>query len=107
MGSPLIVSVGNYVIVANKRSVSPPFAVRASILCKVDAVHLFRSSAEQNRIRLDLQELSDYAFYDPQHLDRVLSPRLVRRVSTAVTARRTDQLVYAEHAAPRTLPMLA
>lgn len=49
------------------------------------------------RIRLEPDELTDWAFHAPGLIGPLLIPRLARRVSAAITARSTGQTAYLEH----------
>jgi 8-oxo-dGTP diphosphatase len=51
----------------------------------------------RTRIRLDLAELAEYAFFDTVALDHVLIPRLARRLLAAIEAREHGNVVYLEH----------
>lgn len=50
-----------------------------------------------DRIRLDMAEIERYAYVDPAMLAGHLAPRLARRVSEALDARRQRQTRYLEH----------
>ena len=52
---------------------------------------------DQAQIRLCAEEITSYAFYDPAELDRVVMPRLARRILLAIEAHRMRQTWYAEH----------
>jgi ADP-ribose pyrophosphatase YjhB (NUDIX family) len=63
------------------------------------------SDDAKDRLQLNTGELTDWAFYHPYEASSLLTPRLARRLTVAVEARRTGQFVYAEHGKPlRTLP---
>lgn len=58
-------------------------------------------SAEQvSAIRVDGEEISEFAFCDPGDLDDLLISRLARRVRAAISARSASRAVYLEHGVP-------
>ena len=48
-------------------------------------------------IRVDNVEISEYAYHDRSDLDRLLIPRLARRLHAAIDARAKAATVYLEH----------
>src|ERR1051326_6379323 len=51
----------------------------------------------RNHIELDPAEIAGYAFHDPELVDRLLIPRLARRVKAAIEARSQATTLYLEH----------
>ncbi len=54
-------------------------------------------------IRLQADEIAEYAFRDVGALDEFLVPRLVRRITVAAVARSNGQTVYLEHGYRQTM----
>lgn len=52
---------------------------------------------ERVRIRLDPAELTTHGFHEPIALNRLLTPRLARRIHAAVEAHRHGRIAYLEH----------
>lgn len=57
------------------------------------------SGEDRSAIRLQEAELRSYAFHDARSIDTLTVPRLARRISAAVEARRHGRTDYLEHGA--------
>jgi 8-oxo-dGTP diphosphatase len=54
----------------------------------------------QSAFKLPEDELRTFAFQPPEALDELMPDRLARRLRAAITAHRSDEVVYLEHGSP-------